>query len=201
MKMSSFIHAVMMNDTSLCDDLLDYYNKSDEYKQEGYSIGADKKSKDVVVYPNSKNETIQKYINFLMEALKNYQEMYDSFTSHVGFAEAFNIQHYEPNEGFLNWHCERSMSQSHQRALVFMTYLNDVTDGGETEWKYQEAKIQPKKGLTVLWPTDFTHTHRGVVSPTQSKTIATGWFNHLDVTAASTFYDGIINQMKEKVNE
>ena len=81
--MSSFIHAVMMNDTSLCDDLLDYYNKSDEYKQEGYSIGADKKSKDVVVYPNSKNETIQKYINFLMGALKNYQEMYGSLSPEI----------------------------------------------------------------------------------------------------------------------
>ena len=61
------------------------------------------------------------------------------------------------------------------------TYLNDVTDGGETQWLYQEKQIQPKKGLTVLWPTDFTHTHRGVVSPTQSKTIATGWYNYLDV--------------------
>ena len=176
--MSSFIHAVMMNDTSLCDDLLDYYNKSDEYKQEGYSIGADKKSKDVVVYPNSKNETIQKYINFLMGALKNYQEMYDSFTSHVGFAEAFNIQHYEPNEGFLNWHCERSMSQSHQRALVFMTYLNDVPDGGGTEFAYYpDFKINAKKGYSLIWPTDFTHTHRGVISQ-HEKYIATGWFNH-----------------------
>jgi hypothetical protein len=75
------------------------------------------------------------------------------------------------------------MHQTHQRALVFMTYLNDVTDGGETQWLYQGKEMKPKKGLTVLWPTDFTHTHRGIVSLTQSKTIATGWYNYLDVRA------------------
>jgi len=81
-----------------------------------------------------------------------------------------------------NWVPASGISKSiNTPALVFMTYLNDVTDGGETQWLYQEKQIQPKKGLTVLWPTDFTHTHRGVVSPTQPKTIATGWYNYLDV--------------------
>jgi hypothetical protein len=60
-----------------------------------------------------------------------------------------------------------------------MTYLNDVTDGGETEWKYQKLKIQPRKGLTVIWPTDWTHTHRGLPSKTQDKYIMTGWLNFI----------------------
>ena len=60
-----------------------------------------------------------------------------------------------------------------------MTYLNDVVDGGETEWYYQNIKIKPVKGLTVIWPTDWTYTHRGLTSPTQTKYIATGWFNFL----------------------
>ena len=48
-----------------------------------------------------------------------------------------------------------------------MTYLNDVTDAGETEWYHQRLKIQPQKGLTIIWPCDWTHTHRVVPSPTQ----------------------------------
>ena len=58
-----------------------------------------------------------------------------------------------------------------------MTYLNDVIDGGETEWYYQNIKIKPERGLTVIWPSDWTFTHRGNTSPTQTKYIATGWFN------------------------
>jgi len=202
--MSDFIHTIQMNDTSLCDDLLLYYGRdsSNEYKQRGESNGGDKTSTDVVVHSNSTDKTILKYLDFLRSALASYQETYTAFSFTVGFAEPWNIQHYEPGEGFFNWHCERGMHQTFQRALAFMTYLNDVDDGGETEWLYQERKLQPKKGLTAIWPTDFTHTHRGVVSPTQQKTIATGWFSFLDVKAAHGFYtshyQNIINEMKEK---
>ena len=80
-----------------------------------------------------------------------YQEKYEYFKCALAFKEPFNIQHYAPGEGFLNWHSERGMNQSHQRALVFMTYLNDVDDGGQTQFLYQEKEVQPKKGLTVLY--------------------------------------------------
>ena len=64
---------------------------------------------------------------------------------------------------------------SGNRILVFMTYLNDVKDGG-TEFLYQKLTTPAKKGLTLIWPTDFTHTHRGVISQTKEKYIATGWY-------------------------
>ena len=51
-------------------------------------------------------------------------------------------------------------------------------DQGGTEFYYQNMTIQPKKGLTVIWPADWTHTHRGIVSPTQEKYIITGWFSY-----------------------
>ena len=57
-----------------------------------------------------------------------------------------------------------------------MTYLNDVKVGGETEFKYQNLKIKPKKGLSLIWPTDFTHVHKGIVAPKEDKWIVTGWF-------------------------
>ena len=95
--------------------------------------------------------------------------------------EGFNIQHYGPGQGYKQWHNERGEYQTHQRALVFMTYLNDVPDGGGTEFVYYpELKIKAKKGLSLLWPTDFTHTHRGIVSQ-HEKYIITGWFHHLGV--------------------
>jgi hypothetical protein len=56
-----------------------------------------------------------------------------------------------------------------------MLYLNDVDDGG-TEFKYQKLILKAKKGNLVIWPAEFTHTHRGVVSKTKEKYIATGWF-------------------------
>ena len=63
--------------------------------------------------------------------------------------------------------------------MVFMTYLNDVTDGGGTEFYYQNKITEARKGKTLIWPADWTHTHRGVVSPTQDKYIITGWLNYV----------------------
>lgn len=56
-----------------------------------------------------------------------------------------------------------------------MTYLNDIEEGGETEFYWQNIKMKPKKGLTVLWPSDFTHRHRGLPCDVE-KWITTGWF-------------------------
>ena len=60
-----------------------------------------------------------------------------------------------------------------------MTYLNDVTDDGETEFYYQKIKVKPQKGLTLIWPADWTHTHRGNTSKTQDKYIITGWYSFI----------------------
>jgi hypothetical protein len=92
--------------------------------------------------------------------------------------EGINIQKYNPGGGYVDWHSERTghYDTSMYRHLVFMTYLNDVTDDGETEFLHQTIKVQPKKGLTLIWPSDWTHFHRGIPSPTETKYIITGWF-------------------------
>jgi hypothetical protein len=101
-----------------------------------------------------------------------------------GLLEEINIQHYPPGGGFKEWHCERSSSfyPSTARHLVFMTYLNDVPEGGETEFFYQKIKVNPVKGLTLIWPADWTYTHRGVPSAKFEKYIITGWLSFLDQT-------------------
>jgi hypothetical protein len=58
-----------------------------------------------------------------------------------------------------------------------MTYLNDVPNGGTDFYYYPELNLQAKKGLTIIWPSDWTHTHRGVISKTHEKYIVTGWFS------------------------
>ena len=61
-----------------------------------------------------------------------------------------------------------------------MTYLNNVNDGGETQWKYQKIETKPVQGDTVIWPADWTHTHKGCVSKTETKYIITGWYSFND---------------------
>jgi len=99
-----------------------------------------------------------------------------------GVVSTPHIQYYGPNDGFYAWHTERSNAKPgiRERHLVFMVYLNDVTDGGGTEFHHQNLIIQPVKGKALIWPVDWTYTHRGIPSPTQDKYILTGWFEFLE---------------------
>ncbi len=181
--METFISESKLSDLSLCDSLIKYHEENSEYKTRGFTTEGEAKggktSTDVRVNPGTQNPIIQNYIKELVDIVRDYAEKYS--IQNIRIKEAFNIQHYLPNEGYLTWHYERNSYQSDQRALVFMTYLNDVDDGGETEFKFQDIKVKAEKGKTLIWPTDFTHTHRGVVSKTEHKYIATGWINFFDV--------------------
>ncbi|KPQ22361.1 MAG: 2OG-Fe(II) oxygenase superfamily protein [Rhodobacteraceae bacterium HLUCCA24] len=81
--------------------------------------------------------------------------------------------------GFPAWHSETSpqsgMDDSLSRVLLFMDYLNDVAEGGETEFYYQKRSIAPRKGRMVVAPAHFTHTHRGNVPLSGDKYIVTSW--------------------------
>ena len=80
-----------MLDTSLCDDLIEYYHESSEYKQKGVVSGElkpdSKISTDVTIFPNSTNETIVTYLKFINQVLESYKETYDAFMYPVCFAE------------------------------------------------------------------------------------------------------------------
>jgi hypothetical protein len=60
-----------------------------------------------------------------------------------------------------------------------MTYLNTVKDGGGTEFFHQKLTTSAEQGKTLIWPADWTHTHRGITSPTEEKYIITGWYSFI----------------------
>lgn len=86
-------------------------------------------------------------------------------------------------QGYHVWHCEYDGSDfSQNRILSWILYLNDVEEGGETEFLYQSLRFKPKAGTFILFPAYFTHTHRGNPPLKDSKYIATGWIEFLNTT-------------------
>ena len=74
------------------------------------------------------------------------------------------------------WHYETDCVKCEKRFLTYMVYLNDIKEGGETEFLYQRTRLKPKKGTIVLFPTYYTHTHRGNPPLKGTKYAITGWF-------------------------
>jgi len=184
--MNNFIGSWFLNDLSICDKLIDYYEQEKERELEGTSFkGIDhsiKKCKEIYfdydepIMLEYSHIHLQKVCN---EYIKKYEFCLNS--SQWSVKENVKIQKYYPQDGYFAWHCERGSCKYpvNNRHLVYLTYLNDVTDEGETEFFYQNLKVKPQKGLTLIWPADWTHTHRGNPSPTQTKYIITGWYHYI----------------------
>jgi len=88
---------------------------------------------------------------------------------------SFKIQRTKVGGGYHLWHFENSAKEISNRLLVWTLYLNDVEEGGETEFLYYPKRVKPKTGTFVLWPAGFTHTHRGNPPISNTKYIVTGW--------------------------
>ena len=187
-----FIAGWFLNDLSVCDDLIEFWKAHPEYHRAGVSgfQGDDervntniKDSIDITLTTQTPPPVLEKYAIQLKQVMDCYKEKFYWAGAYSSFAlmEPINIQKYNPGGGFKQWHTERTESHfpSVTRHLVFMTYLNDVHDEGETEFFYQKLKVKPQKGLTLIWPADWTYTHRGIPSPTEEKFVITGWYNYI----------------------
>lgn len=177
-------------DKNLCDDLIDYFESSDKKFKgtfligKGYDEDYDPKKKDTTEIHFKPQDTIlfDTYMNELNKCLEKYKKEYiycDEGQELWGLEPWPKIQRYKPKQGYHIWHNENAGSKStYKRHLVFMTYLNTVTSGGETGFWDQKVKIKPKKGLTLIWPATWTHTHKGYPPVKQNKYIVTGWWQH-----------------------
>jgi hypothetical protein len=104
--------------------------------------------------------------------VKEFPSLKDS-GRHNNFS--FKMQRTGLREGYHIWHYESCNRELSCRLLTWMLYLNDVDEGGETEFLYQSMRVKPKQGTLVIWPAAFTHTHRGNPPLSNEKYIVTGW--------------------------
>lgn len=186
-------------DLKLCDKIVNFFEANLDLSHPGVTnSGVDPKVKKSTDMNMARSPFSAEYYSELEKVLDIYIKEYPACNNNHPFIirEGCNIQRYKPDEGFYEWHCERDGPGD--RHLVFMTYLNDVTDAGETEFYDQKLKIKPRKGLTVIWPADWTFTHRGVASPSQTKYIATGWFNYIGF---EDYKEWLRRKNKENMNE
>jgi hypothetical protein len=184
--LNNFICGWYMDDTSICDELIDYHKQNKDKDFGRCTVNGDliidKSYKDSIDC-GLDGEVSGRYFQKLQLCLDEYIKKYSwcNYYAEWRTIERANIQRYPPNGGFHAWHTERTGGEPpiSTRHLVYMTYLNTVTDEGETEFFYQKLKVKPEKGLTIIWPADWTFTHRGVSSPSEEKYIVTGWLNYL----------------------
>jgi hypothetical protein len=91
-----------------------------------------------------------------------------------------NLQCYPRRSGhYSHWHSEiypaDDECEALRRVLFLIFYLNDIDEGGATEFLYQGVRVRPTEGSLLIAPAAFTHTHRGGVPESQDKYVLATW--------------------------
>ena len=133
-------------------------------------------------------ENINVWWQELKSMMVNYEIAFRHYVSNTGAQTAYDnnsfhftnvkIQKTLPTEGYHVWHIEHGLGYENEaRAFVYSIYLNDVEEGGETEFLHFSKRVKPKKGRIVIWPAAFPYVHRGNPPLSGEKYILTSWMN------------------------
>ena len=188
--MTTFIDEFQLTDLSLCDEIIkmfdDAHDRGLTFAGQSGAMGQArpeiKASTDFWLNDCDKLGPPEKYRwpEFQAELngfIDQYLEKYRFFEYGGMFTSRHlpQIQWYKPGEGYHKWHIDGAQMNSCDRAMVYMTYLNDVTEGGGTMFYHQKVTTKAVKGKTLIFPAGYTHLHKGEISKTQHKYIITGW--------------------------
>lgn len=137
---------------------LTYDLHSDEWVGEGWNII-------YIVLKDMLHSYIYKYYDDIGNLFSHYPKTQDS---------GFQIQKYNKNEGFYKFHNDFTIDKRGFRTLAYIFYLNDIQEGGETEF-YEGTKIKPETGKLLIFPSLWTYPHKGNIPISNDKYIVTGW--------------------------
>ena len=151
----------------ICDDLVDLFESVPSNKWNktfNRSSGRPRFTEfDITKESNLNEELYRNICKYLIKAVEDYRTKVKFFstwnTINLNF-QNIRIKRYlsEDAEQF-DFHVDVANDINEGRYLSFQWYLNDVADGGETE--FVNFKIKPKKGTLLMFPPMWMFPHKG----------------------------------------
>jgi hypothetical protein len=169
----------------LCDAVINYFERLNSLGVTYHRQSSVIKDDNAVILDSQTIELlmedpmVSKLIQIIWQNYTNYIKNFSTFLTdtHVQI-KSIKIQRTGFCGGYHTWHYENLGLPNRNRFLVWSLYLNDVDDGGETEFLHQRVRIKPKKGSLLIWPAGLTHPHRGNPPLSNVKYIATSWIEY-----------------------
>jgi hypothetical protein len=181
----------------LCNEIIEKFEKEDKYGGVTY-MGVNRKVKNTSDHIINENNEEWKNINqclnnSLFENLKiyidtlnnkenykpknNHNSHYSLLPKKLFLINNFMIQKYDKQIGKYIYHTDDSIDckLKVKRVITYLWYLNDVEEGGETEFFGGDFKVKPEAGKLLFFPALWCYPHRGKMPISDNKYIITGW--------------------------
>lgn len=93
----------------------------------------------------------------------------------------YSIRIYHKGVGCFKEHADQAAGGTVTRVFGIILFLNDVEEGGETEFMYLGIKVKPVKGRLLIFPCNYLFPHSGNIPISGDKFIITSFINFVDI--------------------
>lgn len=170
------VYQKMMPD-ELCNKLIEHYDKSEDKIERDDEL---MKFNELNLMDDvSLLEEFNQMAGLMESAYRKYiKDVFGLFPKRISY-EAPRVKRYEAGEGFFNWHTDVASAESGKRMLVMFWYLNDVEEGGATQFLINEKvmSVKPRKGSVVCFPPYFMYPHKGDIPISGPKYVVSSYIN------------------------
>ncbi len=185
-------------DISFCNCIINYFDEKHNLDLTSSSLLINniinKNVRNSFLYKIEKSDEIENYYKSILDSklknafktylifLKNYNINFD-YINKLNIKildEGFGITKYIKNEGFYTKHSDFNPHNFAKiRLFTYIWYLNDVNEGGETEF-IDGTKIKSETGKLIFFPATWPYVHIGNMPISNDKYIIIGWI-YLDL--------------------
>ena len=124
----------------------------------------------------------------LCKIIEEYKKLYPAVDKKIRKWRLYRwgqLMRYNPGNYYSYEHCENdglinNSFYCHTRVFAWQLFLNSIEDGGGTYFTHQNFVAKPREGDLYIWPAYWTHMHKGIVAPKETKYIITGWCNFIN---------------------
>ena len=166
-----------------CAGLIEWFEVLDESKQLVHTKLEGHREFDEVNLNNFREQSLKvqldvyKRFDDILEKYKQDVKIHKKALPEKSAWEEIRIKRYRSGIGNFLDHVDVGDYISARRFLVFFVYLNDVEEGGETEFPTLDLQVSPECGTILIFPATWTFLHRGNVPISNDKYIL-GSYKH-----------------------
>ena len=178
---------------SACEDAIELFKRHETFNKVFSRIATEdalqhEKNDTQLLFNPDHISDIEFNVNKLKPIMVGFKEALDHYYAETNIiqyvgenirTDYLKIQKTVPTQGYHLWHIEKNYGREMgKRVLAYSIYLNDVDEGGETEFLLQSKRVKPVKGRIAIWPAGFPYVHRGNPPLSSEKYIITSWISY-----------------------
>ena len=164
-------------DEDYCQELIDYFNngeptfRNSDNKPRFYEFGLQPEMMELMIW------RVAPFLDKYVKSVGCEKWLPEKFCWEFGRVKKYN----KNTEDQFAPHVYVGDRQSAKRFLAFLIYLNDVEEGGETNFVGINKKLKPKRGRGMIFPPLWMVPHQGKPTISEDKYIFSTYLNYIDL--------------------